>query len=455
MCCIKMSSLPSGNNPLANQRGYALYLVLVVLSISGILFTVSLKSSSLAQIAALNLKNRMSAKLNALSGMERAEYFLNGGDGHDFTWETEKFYEEMPGAGSFEIICSRFGVLKKTICTGKRLKQQYTVNAIMGRDLPKNIAGIITLTGHVGGLVLDGGTTLKGTVVLHHGAVKRGKNKSSIPGSDTWTKNIESPSLPFDKKPLETLFAVLPQKLNGIHNDTLKTSSSTHITNAQDTLLKASPVLIQGDLTIAGCEIDNTEFIVSGNCTIEGNALLKRVAIYADKITVRDGTTVNALLFAQSGITVTGGEHRSQFLANDTIIISKEGQCHEGTILISHRIQKNDTLLSGGITLAPGSVFDGHIICYSDSLINAANVRSGASITLGERSTVIGTIITDGDIDTKNIQLKGVLWARSIITMENEISYKNWLIGSPFTEYRPPYPFPLIGELPAEVSYVE
>jgi len=281
---MQTTNLKSTIENLKSNSGYTLYLVLVILFIAGILFTVSLRASSAAHIQSVRHVQSLQARLLAQSGIVRAEYFLNGGDGHDLNWETDKYEEHIDGFGTITISCKPFGLFSKINSTGSRLIKSYSRNGIMGRDIPQNIESVITLTGHVGGLVLAKGTTIDGIVVLHHGTVKRGNNKSPIPGSEKWVKQQESPPLPFDiqktvdfmEKSMNTIASSQSAK-NAIYGNCI-------ITDANDSLLNRNPLIINGNCEIGAVEVNEVSIVVTGELVIGKRALCKTSSFLSEKI---------------------------------------------------------------------------------------------------------------------------------------------------------------------------
>jgi hypothetical protein len=56
--------------------------------------------------------------------------------------------------------------------------------------------------------------------------------------------------------------------------------------------------------------------------------------------------------------------------------------------------------------------------------------------------------MTDGDIDVSDSQIKGHLWARSILTARNNRAYVNFLFNVKLEQPKVDGVFPLIGSAP-------
>ncbi len=438
-----------------NNKGYTLYLVLVTVAVAGILFTISLNASASAHLVSIRQSQRLQAKLLAQSGIARAEYFLNGGDGHNLYWETDGFKESINKYGEISLLCNRFGGFARVISEGRRLKKKYTLQGLMYRDVPKNISPVLTLTGHVGGLVLDYTTSLSGTVVIHHGKVTRGKRRDPIPGSTAWTTLRESPAFPFAIEPLKTTIRVLENSLQRSGSTAHQVSGNYSIVKQHDSLLLQKSVVVTGNCTIGAVEIGSMEIVATGTITLDQGCRCNGTTFIAEKIEVMGGTTMDCLFFSRKKQTLNKGAHRSQFFATDSIIVKPEARFTHPVCWVCHRKLIADTALTGGIYFAEHSAITGQVICFADTTKTGKTPYAGPSVVLGKKSVVKGCIITNGDIDMNTIDLTGHIWARSLSTKKDDVIYGNWLFGCSLKPNTEEMPFPLVGELPAKVQVLE
>lgn len=429
---------------LTSNSGYALYLVLVVLFVAGILFSVSIRSSGAAHIQSVRHVQYLQAGLLAQSGIARAEYFLNGGDGKDLNWETEEFKEKIGNYGTIIMSCRPFGLFSRVASTGSRFDKSYSLKCIMGRDVPRDLEPVITLTGHVGGLVLSQGTTIDGKVVLHHGTVKRGNNKSPIPNAQTWVTQRESPPIPFDIEKISEFMENATERVSDNHNNEPESSA-----------VQNDFSVMHGDYDVGQNTITDRKLIVTGALTMGRGAVCRGSMFLCKQVTITDGKTDKCVFFSDSLLQIKGGAHAAQFFSNDSIIIGKDARFDAGALWVSHRVQNSDTTLSGGIVFPEKVTLNGHVICFTDSIEDNSEVRVGPAVVLGEQSAFNGTIITDGDISMKNIAINGHIWARSIVTIDDKISYKNWLLGCTVKKLKDNIPFPLLGDTPVKVSLID
>lgn len=394
----------------------------------------------------------LQARLLAQSGIARAEYFFNGGDNHTFDFDTDSLKESISGYGDILLKCKQFGGYAQVTSRGRRLKKEFTIQGVMGRDIPDNIAPRITLTGHIGGLVLDHGTTVEGTIVIHHGTVKKGNNTTPVPNSEKWVLQKESPALPFDLRKIRSFIQAADTALKQAPKRQESIPGAACLNSGNDTLLKNRDTLfIQGNCEIKKIAIKDVCIVTPKEFLISEGAFCKNCLIICKSLTITGGTTSACLFFSDSTQRIMGGSHESQFIATDSIIIGSKAESKGYSLWVSYRILKRDTV-RGGIFFPEKGVFQGHAVSFTDSAI--AGKSPGQAIVAGDGSVFRGCYITDGDVNMKYTVLFGHIWARSIVTVKDGIGYTNWLIGCTLKQLDRPVPFPLLGELPARVWMV-
>lgn len=432
----------------SSGAGYVLYLVLVLLAIGGVLFTISLTRVRMIALQTARTEHELQALLLAESGIARAEFFLNGGDGHDLQWESDALDESLDSYGSIHLSCRAFGGFRRVESVGERFGVRRSVRGIAGRDLPSTFSSTVTLTGRIGGLVLDDRTRLTGTVTLHHGSVRRGKNRGYIRGADRWTLYKELPPLPFDPQPLLDETARLERLLADALSDTASVAgplrTSTGIPSSD------SRLVVLGNCTVDS-PLEDPLVVATGTIRFENYGHARDCAFLAEKVIVDGGRSERCLFFSTTTIDIAGGHHSSQFFAADTIAVAREADIGPAGFLFCHRALENDTTLTGGIVIAPHSRLSAHIICITDSTDARKARLSGPAITVGSHSGITGSLITDYDIEMRDISLEGPIYCRTILTMERETPHKNWLFGCELRPLRQGVPFPMIGEMPAVV----
>ncbi|NLD99429.1 MAG: hypothetical protein GX640_06095, partial [Fibrobacter sp.] len=373
-----------------------------------------------------------------------------GGDGHTITWETDRFEETLENYGSIILKNGRFGLFSRIESRGLLLQSVDTVSGIAGRDIPLNLQPSLTLSGHVGGLILYNGSSIDGQVVLHHGDIYR--ERRGRPLSEYQNRLIirESPSLPFDSLAIPKLF----EQLNNAHISLLSSknviTANVLISNPKDTLFKNDTIVVLGNCLIDGGPLQNKTLVVSGMLMVQRNALIQLCRIYAEKVTIEDGMTDGSVFYSSKNTSINGGEHNSQFFSGDTLLCKKNASFRAMNVLACFQKAKNDSIICGGVNFEPGTRVKGTVICCRDS--SARRVISGPAIVFGRGCVFTGVAVTDYDIDILEMQVKGHIWARSITTSDSGKSYTNFLINSSIKRPDEQLFFPLIGGLPVEVK---
>jgi hypothetical protein len=435
-----------------NPKGYTLYVVLLILAVGVVLFTVSIAGIRSVRLFAKREVQMRQAKLLAESGIIRTEYFLNGGDGHSFGWETPGYEETIDSIGKITIAVERFGLYARVRSTGKRLSCERTIQTLFGRSVPEPLMPSLTLTGHVGGLILHNGSRVEGQIVLHHGSVYSKKNGAPLPDYARRLTQRESPPLPFDSLQLPMLFAKWQQRMETFGKAEGGIPGPLILDGQKDTLVKELPLHVKGDCVLRNIRIDGAVIAVDGTCTVGMNASVNNTAVYAKRIVVESGVTGASFFYSDSTIVIAGGNHNSQFCAIDSIAVRAGVVFGPMNVLAGYRrIRKVEGRgeAGGGIFLDDNATVGGTIICCSAT--GADRSTMAPSITFGKKSVVKGAIVTDGDCYMYECTILGRLWARSIVARDAGMSYTNYLIASTISTDAEEHRFPLLGELPMRI----
>ncbi|MDZ7703981.1 MAG: hypothetical protein U5L04_05785 [Trueperaceae bacterium] len=205
----------------------------------------------------------------------------------------------------------------------------------------------MTLTGHTGSLVFTNGTSVSGTVVLHHGSIKDG-NKRRIRGC-RYGSARKSPAMPFD---CEALLAVLRdaenvRKIISSRTDAVVRSVVIHwrmILFMKDTLF------VNGNCTMSGAVLENERIIASGDVSLGHNALFRNCTIIGSiSLSEESARSEYSLVCSALPVTIKGAVTNSQFFSGDSIAVENTPTFGDMTVMFSHRTAKGDSAWSGGI----------------------------------------------------------------------------------------------------------
>jgi hypothetical protein len=431
---------------LTSQSGYTLFLVLEMVTILAILFTVMLRDIQMVRIQAIREVHRIQARILAESGVEKAEYLLNGNGGKDLFWEGRADTDSFPLFGAIDVENQRFGLFSILTSSGRRVRTTCVVKAFAGRTMPKECAPVLTLHGKVGGLALMPGSTIKGTVVLSHGRICRGRTSQEVKEKELKVDIRESPSLPFDSSQAMMALGKMDRAFiaacsSGVSPENPGNPASIDSLSVCDTLV------VRGDMSLGKDTYSGKTIFASGTITISGHASLILCYCSGQKIVLQGGSSEKSLFFSGSTVVITGGRHNSQCVGKDSIVIGDKALFGPLSLCMLRREGRADSIAA--IFIAPKTTYNGTLICTSDS--SARTYARIPSIIFGKECVINGVCMTDGDVDINDIALKGHLWARSIVTSDTKMAYTNFLFDVRIEEPIVEGIFPLIGSTPVKV----
>ncbi|MBN1981240.1 MAG: hypothetical protein JW795_06895, partial [Chitinivibrionales bacterium] len=263
----------------------------------------------------------------------------------------------------------------------------------------------------------------------------------------------ESEEMPFSLEKIERIINDCDTLLFSVASSDSALPGPLSIASGCDTiLLKRDTILIHGDGSIQNSSLSDKFIAATGHLSISDNSVLNKCMFLGKTITVDNALMKECVLFSQGIQRLLSPVQGTQCIATDSILVSSQTDRSHGNLWICRLKQVQDTLV-GGIFFQEQGFYNGHAICFSDSsLIRQPRT---ATVVLGYSSTFSGTIITNGDLSMKNCGIKGHLWARSIQAIDNGIGYVNWLIGCTILPDNQMMPFPMFGENPVRVLYME
>jgi hypothetical protein len=430
--------------PVFSQSGFTLYSVLILISIVTIYFSTILTDLYYLQKQTINQNHESQAKLLAKSGITRAEYFLNGADGHDMNWETDKYEEQIDDYGKIQIKAEKFGLFSRIVSKGIKLNTEYTLSGLYGRGVPGILNPSLTLTGHVGGLILKGGSDIENLIVLHHGEIYREKRGKPLTDYRKRLINRISPSFPFDS-------TVIPDLMNNLDKDfkyMLSNKYKKTVNPDSNENEKLPIIIIKSDFTIDSI-VNNSELFISGKLVLKDGASVNDSKIYCSEIVIYNGITQRSLFYCENRLQIAGGIHNSQFFCRDSVIIKNKAKFKRMNVIAGYRQIEGDTAVKGGICFENGCSITGTVISCQETV--SKNIVTGPSIVIGKKSVVNGVLVTDRDIEFMDVEIMGHVWARSVVCNDEGKSYTNYIIRSKIKGGDEEEIFPMLGGKPVFV----
>jgi len=451
-----MTHQPSHHSRLSNQSGYVIHFVVILLMIIAIFATMSTYNANVAARLSVRDQQSVQARHLAQSGVARTQFFLNGGEGRDLSWETDSFVEAIAGYGSITLACRRIGLLDWYSSTGKRIQSTTTIAGAVARQAPDTLAAIITLTGRIRGLLVDNKTHLSGQVVLADGSVVYGERRRALPGSQKWTRNRASPPFPFRVSVVDSAVNAMGAALSRwVKADSFTGCGSVDIGRQDDSLLLRDSVLVRGDCRLRGVNVTNKRFLVGGTLSVEAGTVCDRSVFYATRVTLVESRTSQCLVYSKGSLAIGSGSHASQFFSDDTITIGAKCRFGDPTLWVSRLWLAHDTIPHGGIRFETGGTYNGVGLAYTDSTRTPATgrVREWA-IQLAQSTVFRGYLVTDGSIEVPPGRIEGHLWAADLRGIDGDKKMTNCLYSVAIKKIRKPMAFPLIGEKPVRIVVI-
>lgn len=430
-----------------SEAGYTIFLVLVLISLIGILFSVVNQETNLVNLTTSREIHRVQARLLAESGITRAEYFLSGGDGHTILWESDGCDEPVESFGAIHLECRRFGLFAKLISQGTRIRTTNTITAIAGRTIPESFRPVLTLSGKVGGLALMPASRIKGTVVLSHGRVCQGESSREVKDKNLIVTIKESPALPFDSSQAISVVKQLENEFKEACSLKTVVTGSVTLSTEKDPLVNGSTLVVSGDCRIDKGDYGEKTVFAGGTILLTGAARCTVCKFYAKRIVIDGGLSDKCVFFSKETMNIKGGSYNSQAFCTDSLLTSKKVTFGPMSLLMQLREGAADSTVA--VSFAPNTIIRGTIICCSDSI--ARTHAKGTSVIFGKGCVLNGICMTDGDIDINGVTVYGRLWARSIVTSDGKKAYVNYCFDTHIEEPRVEMVFPLIGISPASL----
>lgn len=429
---------------LSNNSGYTILLVLVLISLTGILVTISIREQHFVNITATNEIKRVQVRLLAESGITRAEYFLGGGEGHTALWESESCDEEVHPMGSIHLECTRFGLFSKVVSQGTRNNTTTKITAIVGRTLPDFCKPVLTLSGKMGGVALMPTSRIQGTVVLPRGRVCRGESLEEVKDKDLHIVLRETSALPIDSAEIIGSIKVLESEFKKACTLTTDITGDVLLSSETDSLFRNGSLIVNGN-----CRIENGTYVEksifsTGTILLAGTAKCIGCKYYAKRIIIDGGITDKSVFFGSEIVKIAGGSFNSQAFCTDSIIVTEKAKFGQMCIVMLMREGVSDS--TSAIRFEPGTNYHGLVLCFADSLARSHSLMP--SVIFGKGCVINGLCMTDGDIFMSDVMVRGHLRARSIVSTDGKKAYVNYCFNTTIEEPKNSVIYPLVGGSP-------
>lgn len=412
---------------LNNNSGYALYLVLAVLSVTFIFGWNVMQQGSMHHTAIARFHKQDMAALAAYSGIERAKANL----AEDPEWSPVSFAEKTGERSEFSLEVGRYGGYLRAVSRGKYVNLIDTMTVLLGQQPGGVFANAIVLTDAQHGLVVAGKNSIHGNVCMTGTEVKASTDpRLRFTGDKPLTgqcKKLDSAMVPtFAHEPLLAYMAHcdsmlrLPKGLDRLVKHGL-------VVRRQADFPQGAVVFVEGDLDLQlppGEELRDRTVLVERRLRITGSGSYNQVRFAVGRnVVLSDSAAFNhCLLYAAEGGVLHGKRFNSQFLSRDTIEVRTSSLESPAFLFLARGEGK------GLIHFGPGTTSRCATAAYCETQSKGGGQLSPA-IIIDTTATLNGMLWTNNLVTVAG-KLEGIACAKSFCAYRSPTLYVNWLIDS-------------------------
>ena len=336
------------------EEGFVIYLVVVVIFVIGLYVELLIASQYISAIGIQRKLCDLQARVCAYSGLNLSMAYLDGLEGHDFTWQTDKVTRDLGKFGSVVVNAKDEGGWLRVTSTGFFGKDTCTLVGTLGQTPPSFTSNALNISQSTGNIVIADRANLLGNLGIKSGGVIL-KNNGVFTGvvkplqiavyNDTVIEEEVSQAANFFnqgnpagfvstssdlKSSLQSMRAIgntelyIPSDIT-IQSDSIDCKDATirvrgNLTLAQSVRLKNAHVYVLGEIDIKDlAAVQKSTLISLGKVRINGQASVQGTVAGCDSMIVEE----NARFFYPSFIYLSSNNAINRF-SNGVIIIQDE-----------------------------------------------------------------------------------------------------------------------------------
>ncbi len=410
-----------------NNSGYALYLVLAVLSVVFIFSWNVLQLSSMQHTAIARFYKQDMASLAAFSGIERAKANL----ADDPEWSPVSFVEQTGERAGFSLEVGRYGGYVRAVSRGTYVNLADTMAVLLGQQPSGAFDNAIVLTDAMHGLVVAGKNSINGNVCMTGTEVKastdprlRFTGDKPLVGQCT---PLDSASVPvFAYKPLLAYMDQcdsmlrLPQNIDRLVKHSL-------VVRREADFPVGRVIFVEGDLDLQlppGEELRDKTIYVERRLLITGSGSYDQIRFTVGRnLVVKDSADFrNCLFYASEGGVLGGKRFGSQILARDTVEVRTSCLEFPSFLFLARGEGK------GVIRLGPHTESRCAVAAFC-----APSAKTGGQLApaiILDTTASLNGMIWSNNMVTVAGKLDGLVCAKSFCAYRSPTLYVNWLFDS-------------------------
>jgi hypothetical protein len=405
-----------------SEKGYVLYLAVVLLFVLSAYAGIVLTSQYLNVSAARHELNGLQAEVLAQSGLSLAQAYASGFENHGALWETQEIRREIPGKGTIILNAHHDAGWLQVISKGAYLRDTAIMQGTLGQAPPSFSANALSIGLSNNDIIVADRASLQGNVgtsggkiITRSNGLFKGKAVPIKPAeySDSASENEVASINRFfnDPKSRGTINTLSPAGLDSMTRFTGKIPETNVLVNGSESFksmnvdFSGSRVFIQGNLIIEKTSfISNLKCYVKGTITIKDSSVTKGCTfISLENVKMQDNVIFTGNAVSAESLVVEGN---SSVNYPSFLFLSAGGKPGNGNQVI---IVRDNAIVKGAVATA-------------DFHDNATIPRI---MVLG-RAKVDGFVMCPGAI-TPYGAINASVYSGKIVYRQERNVYENWL----------------------------
>ncbi len=428
------------SNILIRDKGSALVLALVMVTVTTIICSIVLMGSLLQYKFIRQKVDRMQALHLAEAGVYKTMWYLSDQEGKGIFWRPTHETIPLLDDNTAEITIEPWGGFLQVTSHAGYKKGMETIRVLLGEKPPAAFQQAV----HIGGvkypLVLTGKTQIIGDVTVGPKGVEKGSIKGrGFEGEklvDGKIIRVEHPEMPYfnDKLFQETVERYQTMLL--YPSDDQSEITDGWIDDAVFQNFQSKTIFIDGNVVIQNLGLTDRiqgplVISCSGDMILQGENQLDRFVelVSGGKLLVQNQMLLeDCILYGEEGIEIQGpGQLRAQFFSPGDIVIQNQVVLEYPSVIYCQGHVVGNTL-EGKVLLHENAVVKGTVILHSNSE-QVLSSMNGMLTDLDAGSKFVGAIYSD-----HYIRLSGTVFG-SVVTEEfylylSPTTYLNWLLDT-------------------------
>ncbi len=405
--------------PNLSQNGYVLYLSLTLLVVILAYVGVILSSQRVDTIESKFLLNKLQASVLAYSGLNLAEAYTSGYEGHEPASEIQEMVWTHPNGGVIELSQHYDAGWILVRSEAVYLNDTSVVEGILGKSPPSFSWNAVTLGSSGGDVVVADRATVTGDIATTGGKVQI-RNGGVFKGNRIVVKAAQ-----LDDNVMETELSDAQsafRKMKG-HNDTSLLSASDSIINSASGPDSLQPIVFGSEtLTSPMSDFAGKSCYYRTNLVIWKSAVVRNLRCFVEgNVTITDSACLEFCSISALGSVIINGNSRvrGNIVCAESLVVGGSSRIVYPSFLYLSALKAN---IGGSqdIVIQDNAAVTG-TIATGDFHDNSSTPR----IVLQSRGGVQGCIICPGAVMPYG-QVSGSLYAGAIIYRQERTVYQNW-----------------------------